>query len=226
MADRLIAVDLDNTFVDYTRALRDCMGQLSGEPCIAPEPADYGFVCDGWFGDADEFGYWHDTAVGLGLYLRERPYEGAFDALAELNADPDVRLLFATARSDDGDDTERWMRGMGCLYGSLDPLCELGDDAVLAHRIRLAFDNGWNTAGWADNGVPYVHLRRKELLHADLYIEDKPATLDTLMDLGLPVLAKRHGYNTAQCERLEREGLGAVFDDWLEVPALAERLAG
>lgn len=226
MPDRLIAIDLDNTFVDYTRALKDCMEQLSGEPYRAPEPTDYGFVCDGWFGDADEFAYWHGTAVTLGLYLRERPYPHAWDALAGLNAAEGNRLLFATSRKDDGEDTERWMRGMGCLYGTFDTLRESGDDAGLAHHIRLAFENGWNVGGWLDNGIPYVHLKRKELLHADLYIEDNPAMLDTLMDLGLPVLAKRHGYNTAQCERLEHGGRGAVFDDWLEVSVLAERILG
>lgn len=226
MADRLIAIDLDNTFVDYTAALKDCMAQLSGEPWHAPEPSDYGFVCDGWFGDADEFAYWHDAAVTLGLYLREREYPHAWDALAGLNADTGNRLLFATSRKDDGEDTRRWMRGMGCYYGTFDPLREDGDDADLARSIRLAFDNGWNTAGWADNGIPYVHLERKELLRADLYVEDNPTTLDALMDLGLPVLAKRHGYNTAQCERLISEGRGAVFDDWEQVPMLAERILG
>lgn len=223
---KLIAIDLDNTFTDYTAALRDCMGQLSGKPCRAPEPTNYGFVCDGWFGDADEFAYWHGTAVTLGLYLRECAYPHAWDALTLLNAAEGHRLLFATSRTDDGEDTGRWMRGMGRLYGTLDPLYELGDDTELAHRIRLAFDNDWNMAGWQDNGIPYVHLRRKELLQADLYIEDNPLMLDTLMLEGLPVLAKRHGYNTKQCKRLEHEGGGAVFKSWSEVPELVDRILG
>mgnify|MGYP000491126130 CR=1 FL=1 len=52
------------------------------------------------------------------------------------------------------------------------------------------------------------------------------AMLDRLMDLGLPVLVRRHAYNTAQCERAEQSGLGLAFDDWTQVPGLAERLIG
>lgn len=76
------------------------------------------------------------------------------------------------------------------------------------------------------NGVGWCHLPDKESLGADLYIEDAPAMLDRLMDLGLPVLVRRHAYNTAQCERAEQSGLGLAFDDWAQVPGLAERLIG
>lgn len=53
-----------------------------------------------------------------------------------------------------------------------------------------------------------------------------PAMLDRLMDLGLPVLVRRHAYNTAQCERAEQSGLGLAFEDWADVPEMAERLIG
>lgn len=43
---------------------------------------------------------------------------------------------------------------------------------------------------------------------------------------GLPVLAKRHGYNVEQCERLEQYDKGASFDSWEEVPELANRILG
>ena len=77
------------------------------------------------------------------------------------------------------------------------------------------------------NGVGWCHLPDKESLGADLYIEDDPAMLDRLMDLGLPVLVRRHAYNTAQCGRAMRPDVrGAVFDDWADVPGLAERLIG
>ena len=62
--------------------------------------------------------------------------------------------------------------------------------------------------------------------HTPVLIEDDPAMLDRLMDLGLPVLVRRHAYNTAQCERAEQSGLGLAFDDWTQVPGLAERLIG
>lgn len=39
-------------------------------------------------------------------------------------------------------------------------------------------------------------------------------------------MAKRHGYNVEQCERLEQYGKGASFDSWEEVPELANRILG
>lgn len=74
--------------------------------------------------------------------------------------------------------------------------------------------------------IPYCHLKQKNLLKADLYIEDNPIMLDTLMHEGLPVLAKRHGYNMKQCERLKQYDKGASFDSWEEVPELAEHILG
>ena len=43
---------------------------------------------------------------------------------------------------------------------------------------------------------------------------------------GLPVLAKRHGYNVEQCERLGQYDKGASFDSGEEVPELANRILG
>ena len=78
-----------------------------------------------------------------------------------------------------------------------------------------------------------MHPLDKINLNADLgesfgawSMGDDPAMLDRLMDLGLPVLVRRHAYNTAQCERAERSGLGLAFEDWTQVPGLAERLIG
>lgn len=74
--------------------------------------------------------------------------------------------------------------------------------------------------------IPYCHLKQKNLLKADLYVEDNPIMLDTLIREGLPVLAKRHGYNVEQCERLEQYDKGASFNSWEEVPELANRILG
>lgn len=41
---KLIAIDLDNTLVDYTTAFKDCISQLQKKPFNAPEPTDYGFA--------------------------------------------------------------------------------------------------------------------------------------------------------------------------------------
>ena len=64
----------------------------------------------------------------------------------------------------------------------------------------------------------------KTALGADVTVEDKPDTLDRLMDKDMKVLVKRHAYNLPQCERAEQSGLGLAFDDWAQVPTLAKRL--
>ena len=181
-----IAIDLDNTFADYTAAFKDCLDQLGYHDYVdAPDPADYSFACDGWFRDEHTFPPLHRRAVELGLYLRERPYEGASDAVCGLARTH--RIMFATSRGDDGVDTTRWMR----VYG-------------------------FDAAGYG-----LRHVADKTGLDADLTVEDNPATLDRLMDLGMRVLVRRHAYNLPQCERAEHAGLGFAFDDWTQVPALA-----
>ena len=171
----------------------------------------------------------------LGLYLRERPYPHARRAVDTLTFDhPAWHVAFVTSRRDDGDDTARWMLGLGidmslefdyanqCL-DRMDPTgMELG--RAVSERAR---SGRWSMGLLSEpNGAGWCHLPDKESLGADLYIEDDPAMLDRLMDLGLPVLVRRHAYNTAQCERAEQSGLGLAFDDWTQVPGLAERLIG
>lgn len=237
MTDRLIAIDLDNTFADYTAAFADCLAQM-GRPVRGGDPTSYDFGCDGWFGEGngDVFPEFHSRAVMLGLYLRERPYPHARRAVDALTFDHLAwHVAFVTSRRDDGDDTARWMLGRGidmslefdyadqCL-DRMDPTgMELG--RAVSERAR---SGRWSMGLLCEpNGVGWCHLPDKESLEADLYIEDDPAMLDRLMDLGLPVLVRRHAYNTAQCERAMRPDVrGAVFDDWAEVPGLAERLIG
>ena len=181
------------------------------------------------------FPEFHSRAVMLGLYLRERPYPHARRAVDTLTFDhPAWHVAFVTSRRDDNDDTARWMLGLGidmslefdyadqCL-DHLDPTgMELG--RAVSERAR---SGRWSMGLLCEpNGVGWCHLPDKESLEADLYIEDDPAMLDRLMDLGLPVLVRRHAYNTAQCERAEQSGLGLAFDDWADVPGLAERLIG
>lgn len=59
---KLIAIDLDNTLVDYTTAFKDCISQLQKKPFNAPEPTDYGFACEGWFETHAEFREWHHSS--------------------------------------------------------------------------------------------------------------------------------------------------------------------
>ena len=242
---KLIAIDLDNTFADYTTAFRDCISQLRNEPFEAPEPTDYGFACEGWFENHAEFRGWHYWAVRAGLYLREHVYPHAVEALSELTGNSDYRPLFVTSRDDDRDDTRRWMTAMRfdtednrnlCPRRHLDDLRRTEGDADFAASVRRVAERDWVDTDPITHvdysytpsrrSLPYCHLAQKNLLKADLYIEDNPIMLDTLMRDGLPVLAKRHGYNSEQCERLEHEGVGAVFDSWGEVPELVARILG
>lgn len=236
MTDRLIAIDLDNTFADYTTAFADCLAQM-GRPVRGGDPTTYDFGCDGWFGEGngDVFPEFHSRAVMLGLYLRERPYPHARRAVDTLTFDhPAWHVAFVTSRRDDGDDTARWMLGLGidmslefdCANQCLDRMDPTGMELGRAVSER-ARSGRWSMGLLSEpNGVGWCHLPDKESLGADLYIEDDPAMLDRLMDLGLPVLVRRHAYNTAQCERAEQSGLGLAFDDWTQVPGLAERLIG
>lgn len=243
---KLIAIDLDNTLVDYTTAFKDCISQLQKKPLTAPEPTDYGFACEGWFETHAGFREWHHWSVNAGLYLREHMYPHAMEALLKLiGMSEDNRLLFVTSRDDDRDDTRRWMIAMNfdtsqnhnlCPRRNLDDLRHTEGDAVFASDIRRMAEKDWyekdpiTSIGYSytpsRRDIPYCHLKQKNLLKADLYVEDNPIMLDTLIREGLPVLAKRHGYNVEQCERLEQYDKGASFDSWEEVPELANRILG
>lgn len=208
----LIVIDLDNTFVDYTTAFRECLEQMGYDGYAdAPDPSDYSFACSGWFTDENMFLPLHRRAVGLGLYLRERPYPHAPEALDDLRYGG-FRIVLATSRYDDQEDTDRWLCGMGFEGGRLDDLAECNTDFVTIVRDRWTARLGW------------CHMSDKTALGADVTVEDKPDTLDRLMDKDMKVLVKRHAYNQAQCERAEQSGLGFAFDDWAQVPTLAKRL--
>lgn len=208
----LIVLDLDNTFVDYTSAFKDCLAQMGYDYYAdAPDPSDYSFACEGWFDNVRTQPVLHRRAVGLGLYLRERPYPHAPEALDDLRYGG-FRIVLATSRYDDQEDTDRWLCGMGFEGGRLDDLAECNTDFATIVRDRWTARLGW------------CHMSDKTALGADVTVEDNPHTLDRLMDKGLRVLVKRHAYNLPQCERAEQSGLGFAFDDWTQAPALAKRL--
>lgn len=210
----LIVIDLDNTFSDYTTAFKECLEQMGyAGYADAPDPSDYSFACDDWFEDEDTFFPLHRRAVGLGLYLRERPYPHAPEALDDLHYGG-FRIVLATSRYDDQEDTDRWLCGMGFEGGRLDDLAECNTDFATIVRDRWTARLGW------------CHMSDKTALGADVTVEDNPHTLDRLMDKKMRVLVKRHAYNLPQCERAERSGLGFAFDDWTQVPEMVECLVG
>lgn len=209
----LIVIDLDNTFVDYTTAFKECLEQMGYDGYAdAPDPSDYSFACEGWFDNVRTQPVLHRRAVGLGLYLRERPYPHAPEALDDLRHGG-FRIVLATSRCDDQEDTDRWLCGMGFEGGGrLNDLAECNTDFATIVRDRWTAWLGW------------CHAFDKTDLGADVTVEDNPHTLDRLMDKKMRVLVKRHAYNLLQCERAEQSGLGLAFDDWTQVPALAKRL--
>lgn len=94
------------------------------------------------------------------------------------------------------------------------------------NTYELTAPDGWE-ADLDAGGMEDEWMRRCGALGAyGVGDRDDPAMLDRLMDLGLPVLVRRHACNTAQCGRAEQSGLGLAFDDWTQVPGLAERLIG
>ena len=216
----LIVIDLDNTFGDYTTAFKECLTQMGYDGYAdAPDPSDYSFACGGWFADEDTFLPLHRRAVELGLYLRERPYAGALDEAYDVARRHSV--LLATSREPDETDSLRWLHAYGL-------------DATTDWNLDLWRDTYPETFEWTirdscrrdGSGIRFCHIQDKTFLEADLTVEDNPHTLDRLMDKGLRVLVKRHAYNLPQCERAEQSGLGFAFDDWTQVPGLAERLIG
>lgn len=210
----LIAIDLDNTFVDYTTAFKECLEQMGYDGYAdAPDPSDYSFACEGWFDNVCTQLVLHQRAVGLGLYLRERPYPHAPEALDDLRYGG-FRIVLATSRCDDQEDTDRWLYGMGFEGGKLNDLTECNTDFATIVRDRWTAWLGW------------CYAFDKTDLGADVTVEDNPHTLDRLMDKDMKVLVKRHAYNQAQCERAEQSGMGFAFDDWTQVPTLAKRLLG
>lgn len=142
-----VIVDIDNTIADYTGALRDTARRL-GFPGPCPDPADYDFgLTRGWPWGGCGFPAFHAHAVEGGLYLTERPYAGAADALDTLR-DLGHRVLIATARTDDpSDHTRRWLDLHGFGHDGLyfgDKL-DLRADALIDDRpdtIRRAHAAG------------------------------------------------------------------------------------
>lgn len=214
----LIVIDLDNTFVDYTTAFKECLTQMGYDDYAdVPDPSDYSFACSGWFTDEDTFIPLHRRAVELGLYLRERPYAGALDAAYDLARRYSV--LFATSRERDETDSLRWLHAYG-LDATSDWNLDLWRDTY-PETFELTMSRSCRRCG---SGIRFCHIQDKTFLDADLTIEDNPHTLDRLMDKKTRVLIKRHAYNLPQCERAEQSGLGFAFDDWTQAPTLAKRL--
>ncbi len=105
-----VALDLDNTTVDFTGGLRDYLAAREGlSPSEArrkyPDPTNYNLASGSrrWFGDIKEFlGVLHD-AEGSGLYRNLRARAGAVSVIKKILRDRRVKLHVVTARSPEYD---------------------------------------------------------------------------------------------------------------------------
>lgn len=116
----LVCIDLDNTLCDYTGALRTFVKRHSDLDYPCPDPQEYDFGRLAGWPWKDEAGYRriHQAAVSQGLYLQERPYKGAVDAVNELRNMGCVPII-VTSRNDDYGDTKRWLDGWKIPYTSI-----------------------------------------------------------------------------------------------------------
>lgn len=228
----LVAVGLDDTVVDTDAAFREMTAWLGAEtPDIAGERRpDDEERARAWKKACEETDKLRDRVIRLGLYLRAKPLPYAVETLRRMSdGHPDWHILLTDRR--DGrsngrnvtvDDTDRWLTEYGLNDSNLDLTSREGMTAYshMCEIRRLATRDEW---GW-ENGIAHIHVIRPEDLKADLYIESDPYECGRLMELGMRVLIRRTPSNGAQCDLAAPNPCAAVFDDWREVPRLAERL--
>ena len=151
-----IAVDLDNTFADYTGALRAWVREhMNTDECTLADPAAYSFMDSGWpFNSPAAMMEAHRQAVWDGLYLAEQPYPHAVDTIKRL-AGQGHDLVFVTARDDDpyGVQTSAWLDEW--LPGCRPSVVFVKDKTLLdvdllvddkPSMIRAAIDHGMRVA--------------------------------------------------------------------------------
>lgn len=228
----LVAVGLDDTVVDTETAFREMAARFGAEiPDIVEErrPDDEGRA-QAWDKALEEADELRDKAIRRGLYLRADPLPHAVETLRQMNdGHPDWHILLTDqrdGRSNGRDvtrgDTDRWLTEYGLNDSNLDLTARDGMSAYshMCEIRKLATCGEW---GW-ENGIAHLHVIRPADLKADLYIESDPYECGRLMELGMRVLMRRTPRNGAQCDLAASNPCAAVFDDWREVPRLAERL--
>lgn len=151
---KTVCVDIDNTLADYTRALREWMrGFSTYQEYELPDPDEYNFErATGWpFYFRQEFVDAHLAAVKDGLYLAEKPYPHAVDALNGLQ--DEWRIIIATTRADDWNgDTMRWLHHYLVPYDSVLFGCK--EDV----RADVWLEDNPNTLqALAEHGRPALH---------------------------------------------------------------------
>lgn len=117
----VVAVDMDNTLVDFTEGFREFMAKKHGlSPEEAkmrfPDPENYDFTKgdSAWFSTTEEFLSNFREAESTGLYMGLRAYYGAIKTLKKILEDDRVELRVVTARDPAyNEETERSLRKRG-----------------------------------------------------------------------------------------------------------------
>ncbi len=165
-----IAVDLDNTFADYTGVLRAWVQEhMMVDGCSLADPVAYSFMDSGWpFNSPAAMMEAHRRAVRDGLYLAEQPYPHAVDTIRRL-AVQGHDLVFAAARDDDpyGVQTSAWLDEW--LPGGRPPVVFVQDKTLLDVDLLVDDKPGMIRAAVA-HGMGVAHP-------AHPYCRDEPGSV-------------------------------------------------
>lgn len=147
------AVDMDNTLVDYTGALRFHAQHVAGIDAPCPDPAHYAFWrTPGWpFDDERSFRAFHAQVVAAGLYLDERPFAGATEAIAALRR-AGWKVVVMTSRRDERGQSAGWLEVSGVEVDGL----YVGDKTLLKPDVVLD-DDPAVIARFAARGTLVLH---------------------------------------------------------------------
>lgn len=176
----VFGVDLDGVVADFIQGLKPIAAEWLGVPVASlTDEVSYGFK--EWnIGDADAYNDLHRFALKERALFASLPLiEGAAPALRRISA-RGVRIRIITHR----------------LY------------IQWFHRQAVV-----QTVEWLEkHGIPYWDLcfmAAKSSVDADLYVEDSPANICALRDVGKEVIVFRNSTN--------REVAAPGASDWLEV---------
>lgn len=159
--------DVDNTLLEYERALAEEHSLITGNPLeLYVEASNYSFVKSGWpFKDEDDFRRAHAEAVDRGLYGKLKAIPGAAEVVRRLAADGyKIHII-----------TSRFIRP--------------GQHAEVLRQTAESLDKAgipYNEISFTSNKVGVV---------ADVYIDDAPYNIDALTAAGRPVVVPARKYN-------------------------------
>ena len=162
----VIGLDLDGPCADYLGAMRAVAAQIGGvDPSTLPTPITWGL--EQWFGDRNKYLKAHHEAVhDLRIFRDLEATPGASETITALHSEGHLIRVISHR-----------LKG-----GDMDPAVVLPD-----------------TVRWlSDNGIPFddiAFVDDKSDVRADVYIDDDPAVVASLRDMGRQVIVYDLPYN-------------------------------